>query len=338
MKAIVFRDRVKVYIKAGDGGDGCMSFRREKFIPKGGPDGGDGGKGGDVILVADVTLDNLVDLYYRPHQVAERGAHGKGKDMHGRRGETCRVKVPCGTVVMDWESEDVLGELLEDGQEMVVAIGGKGGLGNPHFATSSYQAPRERTLGEPGEEVTLRLDLKTMADVGLVGYPNAGKSTFLSKISGANPKVAPYPFTTLHPIIGTVIYEDYRKIRVADIPGLIDGAHEGIGLGHDFLRHVERTNYLLFVLDMGGTDGRNPTDDFHNLQEELFLYKESLRDVPFMVLANKMDVPGADDNLAEFIEKTGIKPIEMMAEIDEGVSIVLDKLYDHFFDPSVPVK
>lgn len=338
MKAIVFRDRVKVYVKAGDGGDGCMSFRREKFIPKGGPDGGDGGRGGDVIFVADVTLDNLVDLYYRPHQKGERGVHGKGKDMHGRRGETKYVKVPCGTVVMDWDTHEVLGELLEDGQEFLVAKGGKGGLGNPHFATASYQAPRERTLGEPGEEVVLRLDLKTMADVGLVGYPNAGKSTFLGKISGAHPKVAPYPFTTLHPIIGTVVFEDYRKIRVADIPGLIDGAHEGIGLGHDFLRHVERTNFLLYVLDMGGTDGRDPVDDFHNLQEELHLYKEELKEAPFMVLANKMDVPGADDNLVEFIEKTGIKPIEMMAEIEEGVSTVLDRLYDHFFESSTPVE
>lgn len=337
MKAIVFRDRVKVYVKAGDGGDGCMSFRREKFVPKGGPDGGDGGNGGDVILVADVTLDNLVDLYYRPHQKAERGVHGKGKDMHGRRGETLRVKVPCGTVVYEWGTNELLGELLEDGEEMLVAKGGKGGLGNPHFATSTYQAPRERTLGEPGEEIVLRLDLKTMADVGLVGYPNAGKSTFLSQISGAHPKVAPYPFTTLHPIIGTVIFEDYRKIRVADIPGLIDGAHDGVGLGHDFLRHIERTNYLLYVLDMGGTDGRNPTEDFEHLREELHLYKDELKDAPFMVLANKMDVPGADDNLAEFIKKTGIKPLEMMAEIHEGVDVVLEKLYDHFFESSTPV-
>lgn len=336
MKAIVFRDRVKVYVKAGDGGDGCLSFRREKFIPNGGPDGGDGGRGGDVIFVASIGIDSLVDLYYRPHQKGERGVHGKGKTMHGRRGATKYVSVPCGTVIMNWDTNEKIGELLEDGQEMLIASGGKGGLGNPHFATSTYQAPRERTLGEEGEEITLRLDLKTMADVGLVGYPNAGKSTFLTQISGAHPKVASYQFTTLHPIIGTVIFEDYRKMRVADIPGLIDGAHDGTGLGHDFLRHIERTGFLLYILDMGGTDGRNPTEDFEHLKEELYLYKEELKDRPFMVLANKMDVPEAEGYLAEFIEKTGIKPLEMMAEIKEGVSAVLDKLYDHFFEPSSP--
>lgn len=319
MKTPVFKDRVKVYLKAGDGGDGCNSFRREKFVPFGGPSGGDGGNGGSIYFVADEQCDSLLDLYFRPHQKAETGVKGMGKDCHGRNGKDLMVKVPRGTIVMDEVSGKLIGEVLKDGEKLRVAKGGRGGLGNKHFKTSSNQAPTETTPGTPGEQLTVWLELKTIAQVGLVGYPNAGKSTLLSKLTHAHPKIGAYPFTTLNPVIGTLVYEDYTKIRMADIPGLIDGAHEGAGLGHHFLRHIERTLFLIFVLDMGAEDGSEPWEVYASLKDELKSYNEELADRPYIVVANKMDVPGSSEKLAEFIQHTGETPFEICAEIGEGI-------------------
>jgi len=336
MRPTVFRDRVKVYVRAGDGGKGAVCFRREKHVPRGGPSGGDGGDGGSVIFRADSNVDSLIDLYFSPHLKAEHGVSGSRQRCHGRRGKLLRMPVPCGTVVYDFESGDLIGELVEAGEELVVARGGTGGLGNCHFATPTNQAPMESTPGTPGEEKTLRLELKSVADIGLVGFPNAGKSTFLTDISGAHPKVAAYPFTTLNPIIGTVLFEDYHKLRVADIPGLIDGAHDGVGLGFEFLRHIERTRFLLFVIDMAGVDGREPWEDFRHLRRELELYNAELLQRPYMVLANKMDLPEALEKLPQFIHETGEKPLPVSAREKEGLGEVLDQIHDRFFDGTVP--
>ena len=319
-KTAVFKDKVKLYVFAGHGGDGCSSFRREKFVPKGGPDGGDGGHGGHVFIQADKDTDSLLPLYFRPHQKAEHGVRGKGKKMHGKRGADLIVKVPCGTEVYAFDSEKFLGEVIEDGENLRIAKGGKGGLGNVHFMTSSYQAPREFTPGGKGEEKTLRLIMKLVANAALVGFPNAGKSTLLSRISHAHPKIASYPFTTLNPIIGTVKFEeDYSSIRVADIPGLIEGAHTGIGLGHEFLRHIERTQLLIFVIDLAGTDGRDPADDYIKLREELQAYRPDLNQRPFVVVANKMDALESEDQYDDFVQKTGTTPFKMSAQHGEGL-------------------
>ncbi len=332
MKPIPFQDRVTLYASAGAGGDGCASFRREKYVPRGGPDGGDGGHGGHVILVGAAEVDSLLDLYYRPHQRAEHGVRGKGKKCHGRRGRDCRVHVPRGTVVWDAEANTCLGEVLEDGQELLVARGGRGGQGNCHFVTPEQRAPQQATPGQPGEQKVLRLELKVVADVGLVGYPNAGKSTLLSRISAAHPRIASYPFTTLQPVLGTMIFQPVGEhLRVADIPGLIDGAHAGVGLGHDFLRHIERTSYLLFVLDMAGTDGRDPADDYEHLREELRQYNPELLERPSAVLANKMDLPEAELFLEEFNRRHGFTPLPLSAGQDRGLEDVRSLLYDAFF-------
>lgn len=334
MKHVVFKDRVKLYVRAGNGGNGCVSFRREKCIPKGGPDGGDGGHGGSVILVCDPNEDSLLPLYYQPHQRAKNAQHGLGSDCHGRNGETLYVKVPCGTVVRDAVTNDFVGELLEPEEELVIAQGGKGGLGNVRYKSSTNQAPRQFTEGTKGEERTYWLELKLVADVGLVGYPNAGKSTLLSQLTGAHPKIAPYPFTTINPIIGTLVYENYNKIRMADIPGLIDGAHDGVGLGHDFLRHIERSRFLLFVIDMAGVDQRNPVDDFLHLRKELRLHREELTCTPYLVLANKMDAPASTEFLKEFEAKTGETVFEISAKDGTGLEPIRDYLYKHFFESS----
>lgn len=332
MKAILFRDQVKLNVIAGDGGDGGSYFRREKFVPYGGPSGGDGGDGGSVILKGTVQIDSLTDLYDHPIQRAEHGEKGGTNQCTGARGKNLVVPVPRGTVVrLDHKEGPVIGEVLEDGQELLVAKGGKGGLGNIHFKTPSNQAPREFTPGTEGENKILWLELKLIADVGLVGYPNAGKSTLLSRLTHAHPKTAPYPFTTRNPLIGTLEYPDFRRARVADIPGLIDGAHEGIGLGHEFLRHIERTRALLFVLDMGGTDGRDPLSDFRSLQTELRLYNPELGKRPFRVVANKMDAPGADEALAEFRDETGLDPFPAIAELGEGVDEIKTALHEIIF-------
>lgn len=331
MKHIVFKDRVKLYVSAGNGGNGCVSFRREKYVPKGGPDGGDGGHGGSVILRCDVNEDSLLPLYYQPHQRAKNAQHGMGSQCHGRNSDDCIVCVAPGTVVSDAETGLFLGELTAHGEELVVARGGRGGLGNIHYKSSTNQAPRQFTEGTAGEQKVLWLELKLMADVGLVGYPNAGKSTLLSQLTHAHPKVAPYPFTTINPILGTMEFEDFSRIKVADIPGLIDGAHEGVGLGHQFLRHIERARFILFVIDMAGTEDRNPTEDFLHLREELRLHLESLSCTPYLILANKMDEPAAEGNLREFRERTGETVLEISAELGEGIGAVRDYLYRHFF-------
>ncbi|AKJ63513.1 GTPase ObgE [Kiritimatiella glycovorans] len=326
----MFKDRVVLYARAGDGGDGAASFRREKFVPRGGPDGGDGGNGGNVVLEADPQVDSLVDLYFRPHARAQHGGRGRGKKMHGKDGAECRLRVPCGTVIRDGESGEVEGELVEAGDERVVARGGRGGLGNCHFTSSTNRAPRRFTPGGPGDERRLTIELKIVAHAGLVGYPNAGKSTLLSRISAAKPKVAGYPFTTLNPIIGTVKFDDYTSVRVADIPGLIDGAHEGVGLGFDFLRHIERTEVLLFVLDMAGSEGRDPVEDYQRLRGELRCYREDLDERPRLILANKMDLPEADDNLKRFRAGTDESVLPLSAAAGEGLDAVRSWLAGHF--------
>jgi GTPase len=332
MKHVVFKDRVKLYIRAGNGGNGCVSFRREKFIPRGGPDGGDGGHGGSVVLRCDDNEDSLLPLYYQPHQRARHAQQGMGSNCHGRNSDDCIVKVAPGTVITDAETDEFLGELLEPGEELMVAKGGKGGIGNVRFKSSTNQAPREFTEGTLGEEKVLWLELKLKADVGLVGYPNAGKSTLLSRLTHAHPKIAPYPFTTINPIIGTMEYPNFSRLRIADIPGLIEGAHEGVGLGHQFLRHIERSRFILFVLDMAGTDERNPTDDFLHLKDELRLHMEELSCTPYLVVANKMDSPDAEKNLKEFKERTTEMIYEISAELGEGLEPVKEHLYKHFFE------
>jgi len=327
-KLSTFRDRVKITAYAGDGGNGLSSFRREKFVPFGGPDGGDGGRGGHVLIRADVNVDSLQPLYFKPLQRAGHGGRGGKQRCHGKNGEDLIVVVPCGTEVFNFSTGDQIGEVVADGEELAVAKGGKGGIGNCHFASSTNQAPTDFTEGEPGEENVLRLELKLVADVGLVGYPNAGKSTLLRALTAAHPKVASYPFTTLHPMIGTLIFEDYSQIKIADIPGLIDGAAKGVGLGHDFLRHIERTNLLVFVIDMAGSDGRHPADDFENLRHELKTYNENLVSRRYMVVANKMDAPDSTHLLKEFRDRTGEAPMEMAAEIGEGLDPLKQALED----------
>lgn len=390
----MFIDQVKVYAKAGHGGKGAVAFHREAFVPKGGPSGGNGGRGGDVILEANHDLNNLIGQYYTPRLIAQSGEGGMGKGMDGHAGKDLIIKVPCGTLV--WKLEDTTpapelrerksddeedddeeegedasgrpilkvgsaarpvirhagterameidleddddksagegddaeseaqGELVADltdhGQRFVLCKGGRGGLGNRNFATARRQTPRFAQPGEPGQEGHYRFELRLIADVGLVGYPNAGKSTLLTAISHARPKIAPYPFTTLHPQIGIVEYADWKRLVVCDVPGLIEGAHKNVGLGHHFLRHIKRCKILVILLDMAGTDNREPWDDYKSLIEELGLYDETLLQKPRFVVANKMDEPAAEANLKKFkrkVPKTPVLPIA--AAFDEGV-------------------
>lgn len=332
MKHVVFKDRVKLYARAGNGGNGSVSFRREKGIPKGGPDGGDGGHGGSVILRCDVNEDSLLPIYYQPHVKARHAEGGSGQNKHGANSADCIVKVAPGTVVTEDGTGEFVGELTKDGEELVICKGGFGGLGNSRFKSSTNQTPRQFTEGTEGDDKVFWLELKLMADVGLVGYPNAGKSTLLSRLTNAHPKIAPYPFTTINPIVGTMEYENFSRLKFADIPGLIDGAHEGVGLGHQFLRHIERSRFIIFVLDMAGTDDRNPTDDFMHLKEELRLHLDDLQYTPYLVVANKMDTPGADENLKEFKARTDENILEISAELGEGLEPVKNYLYKHFFE------
>lgn len=388
----MFIDEIKVYARAGHGGKGAVAFHREAYIPKGGPSGGNGGRGGSVILQADHDLNNLIGQYYIPRLIAQPGEAGMGKGMDGHAGKDLIVKVPVGTLV--WKLEDpnkleaveeaeaeedssdeedadedappakaafkiatgarpvlrqsggeraleippeadektvkkdaqkgeLLADLTEHGQQFVLCKGGRGGLGNRNFATARHQTPRFAQPGEPGDEGNFLLELRIMADVGLVGYPNAGKSTLLTAISKARPKVAPYPFTTLHPQIGIVEYaEDWHRLTVCDIPGLIEGAHQNVGLGHEFLRHIKRCKILVLLLDMAGTDGRNPWDDHKQLLTELELYDPTLVEKPIYVVANKMDEPTAEENLKKFkrrIKKVRVLPIA--AAFDEGIDL-----------------
>ena len=328
MKGVTFIDRVRAQVFAGNGGDGCSSFRREKFIPLGGPDGGDGGHGGSVFLRGSHDAGSLLDLYYQPLRRAPHGGNGRNKQCTGRTAEDVYVDVPCGTVVHDFDTGELIGEVLEKGDVLLVAQGGRGGVGNMKFTSSTNRAPRDFTPGTPGETRRLLVELKTVADVCLVGYPNAGKSTLLGAISRARPKIAAYPFTTLHPIIGTIDFGDFSKLLMADIPGLIDGAHKGVGLGHDFLRHIERTKFLLFVIDMAGVDGRNPVEDYRSLKKELKLYSKELAQRPFLVVANKMDLPEAAAHLKAFVRRTKVRPVQMSAAAGTGVEELKQALRD----------
>ena len=374
----MFVDKVKIRVKAGDGGNGCVSFRREKYVDRGGPDGGDGGKGGDIVVVADKNITDLTDYYYQRRLVAKHGVHGRGKNCFGRSAKNIIAKVPIGTQVFrltapvkqrapsnyhpaaateefdptagvgmpftpgrakqlveatrgslaevvgrpesaqggadETESpaeasgpttmdRELIADLVEDGQQFVLAKGGRGGRGNAAFKSSIHQAPREFEYGEAGEQLDVEMELKTLADAGLIGFPNAGKSTLISKITNAHPKIAPYPFTTLTPNVGILNYGDFERIRIADIPGLIEGAHRGKGLGHDFLRHIERCQLLVVLLDMAGVDGRKPQDDYQQLLDELKMYNPEILKKKQLVVANKMDLPDAKKNLAAFKRK-----------------------------------
>ncbi len=295
-----FVDQAKIYVKAGNGGAGCISFRREKYVPKGGPDGGDGGDGGDVILVADPQIHTLYDFHHQVHFRAENGKPGMGKKMKGRDGEDLILKVPVGTIVKDAETGEILGDLTTPGQTLVVARGGKGGRGNAHFATPTRQAPRIAEPGKPGEERWLILELKLIADVGLVGLPNAGKSTLLSRISAAKPKIADYPFTTLEPNLGVVKLFDGNTFIVADIPGLIEGAHKGIGLGHEFLKHIERTRILLYVLDIFRE--KEVIKDYQTLKKELELFNPKLLEKEYFIALNKIDLMPDPEKIKSIVE------------------------------------
>lgn len=314
----MFVDKATITVRGGKGGKGCCSFRREKFIPRGGPDGGDGGNGGNVILRSSHDQQSLVDLTFNRHYAAPNGINGKGKTLHGRKGEDITLTVPVGTVISDKVSGELIVDLAEAGQEFVIARGGRGGRGNTRFATNFNRAPRESEPGEEGEDKTIFLELKTIADVGLVGYPNAGKSTLLRAVSAARPKVAPYPFTTLNPVVGIIEYPDFFRLTVADIPGLIEGAHANVGLGHAFLKHIERTHLLAFVLDMAGVDGRLPWEDFRHLQKELELYMKGLSKRPAIIVANKMDLEQSAANLAILRE-------ELSSELFEIVPVAAER-------------
>ncbi len=394
----MFIDEVKVYARAGHGGRGCVAFHREAFIPKGGPSGGNGGRGGDVILEADHDLNNLIHQFYTPRLLAQNGEHGMGRGMDGHAGKDIIVKVPCGTLVWrlkdpeaspastppasdaaDEEAEvasdeapllvssgserpvirhsggisameidlaneetepeaptprraedaELVVDMTTHGQRFVLCKGGRGGLGNRNFATARRQTPRFAQPGEPGNEGSFLFELRLMADAGLVGYPNAGKSTLLTAISAARPKVAPYPFTTLKPQVGIVKYTDFHRITVCDVPGLIEGAHRNAGLGHAFLRHIQRCKIIVFLLDMAGTDNREPWDDYRKLLVELELYDPALLERPRMVVANKMDEPQAAENLKKFkrrVPKTRV--LQMAAAFDEGIEAFKDALRD----------
>lgn len=362
----MFVDHIKVQAKAGAGGRGCVSFRREKFVPKGGPDGGDGGRGGDIILHVDDNVDSLAAFYYEPILKARHGQHGLGKNMYGRAAKPVIVKVPPGTLVyrmptvrppaltpaeraesnamfIDFEKKpkeaavttpvspvvggeserELIADLTTPGEEFLLCRGGQGGKGNVHFKSSRNRVPTQYTDGEEGEEGYFYFELRKIADAGFVGYPNAGKSTLLGKISAAHPKVASYPFTTLHPMVGIVEFPGFQRASVADIPGLIEGAHRNVGLGHDFLRHIIRCKLLIFVVDIAGSEGRSPIDDLAKLREELKLYDATLADRPWIVVANKIDLPDAEENLKQF--KRRFRKVEVIpVSAEQGIGI--DKL------------
>ncbi len=326
----MFSDRARVFIKGGDGGDGAVTFHREKYVAAGGPDGGDGGRGGSVIFVADKNVNTLIDFRYRRKFKAENGGPGRDANRYGKNGEDLRVPVPVGTIVRDEESGLVICDLKEEGEEFVVAKGGIGGWGNKRFATATRQVPRFAKPGNPGDERYVTLELKLIADVGLLGFPNVGKSTFLSIVSDARPKIANYHFTTLEPNLGVVNMGDGSFV-VADIPGIIEGAHEGVGLGHEFLRHVERTKLLLHVVDVSGIEGRDPIEDFDTINRELALHSEKLAKKRQIVLANKCDIPGFDENFEIFkqeMESRGLKVFKISAATKRGIDEVLKYTYE----------
>lgn len=300
---IMFVDQVKIYVKAGNGGDGMVAFRREKFVPNGGPAGGDGGKGADVVFVVDEGLRTLVDFRFKRIFKAEHGEHGMSKSMHGRGAEDLVVKVPQGTIVKDIDTGEIIADLVAHGQRAVIAKAGRGGRGNKRFATPANPAPELSENGEPGQERNVQLELKVLADVGLVGFPSVGKSTLLSVVSAARPKIAAYHFTTIVPNLGMVDAGDGRSFIMADLPGLIEGASQGVGLGHQFLRHIERTRVIVHVIDMSGSEGRVPYEDYMAINNELEQYNLRLMERPQIIVANKMDMPDAEENLNEFKTK-----------------------------------
>ncbi len=325
----MFVDEAKVKTIGGRGGDGCASFRREKFQPRGGPDGGNGGDGGNVIFRASHDEQSLLRLHYEPLHRGGKGEKGGGKNQHGAKGADVVVPVPQGTVIRTVETQEIVADLKSSGDEFVAARGGEGGWGNKHFATSTRQAPREAEPGSAGEENEYFFELKTIADVGLVGYPNAGKSSLLSAVSHAHPKTAAYPFTSLQPTVGIIEFDDFSRLSMADIPGLIEGAHENVGLGDAFLRHIERASVLVYVLDVAGSDNRNPWDDYFSLQRELEWYKDGLSSRPSMVVANKMDLPGAEKNYKVLAERIGdIRPFPMSVLKESNISKFLGKVRD----------
>ena len=325
----MFYDYTKINVKAGDGGNGCSAFRREKFVPFGGPAGGDGGKGGDIILKADPGLRTLIDFRYQTHYKAKRGEHGEGSSMHGRSADDQILRVPVGTIVKDADSGRVVADLIEPGQEVIVAKGGRGGRGNKHFKSGKNTAPTLAENGDLGENKWLILELKLLADVGLVGFPNVGKSTLVSMVSAAKPKIADYHFTTLSPNLGLVKVTDGESFVMADIPGLIEGAAEGAGLGHRFLRHTERTKVLIHVLDIAGSEGRDPFEDFQVINRELEKYSPKLIQRPMIIAANKMDITGAEELLEDFkakIPEYEIFPIS--AVTGDGVKKLVYRAYE----------
>jgi GTP-binding protein len=361
----MFIDHLRIYAKAGDGGNGCASFRREKFVPKGGPDGGDGGRGGDVILRVSSQVDTLKAFFFKPNLKAEPGVHGQSRKKTGKSGRNLVMSVPPGTIVyactapkgpdaepeniedgmmmfydldaqasdvlhpgrLDDERTEVIADLTEDGAEFVLCHGGKGGKGNVHFKTATHRSPLECTPGDEGDEGYFYLELRRIADAGLVGFPNAGKSTLLSKISAAKPKIASYPFTTLTPMVGVVEFDGFRRATVADMPGLIEGASSNIGLGHDFLRHIWRCSLLIFVVDIAGSEGRDPVVDIETLRTEIKLYDEDLSNRPWIIVANKMDLPGAEENLAILRDRfPKIELIPISAELGDGLDAFRERL------------
>lgn len=336
----MFIDRVKIRVKAGDGGNGVTAFRREKFVPRGGPSGGDGGKGGNVWMESDFGLNTLLHLRFNPEHKAERGRHGEGSNRHGKEGSDTTIKVPVGTQVFDASSGDLLFDFTEPGQRFLAAKGGKGGWGNAHFATPTRRAPKFHYTGRPGQEKELQLELKLIADVGLVGFPNAGKSTLISVISSAKPKIADYPFTTLEPNLGVVDIGDFRTIVVADIPGLIEGASEGAGLGDRFLRHVERTKLILHLVDVSSLSGREPGDDYEVINRELANYSAELAERPQIVVATKMDAldePDRLESLRQKAEADGREFFAISSVANQGVKELVSRVATLVLEMKEPI-
>ena len=326
----MFFDETKVFLKAGNGGDGCMSFLRQKYMPKGGPNGGNGGKGGDLIVQADENVADLRNYHFKKHWKAKNGEPGRGSDQNGRGGDPCILKVPMGTEIREMESGELICELLDHEQEVLLLEGGKGGRGNATFKSSINQTPRQFTEGKMGMEGEYKFTLKTIADIGLVGFPNAGKSTLLNVMSNATPKIDSYPFTTLVPTVGVIDYpDDFNTLTMADVPGLIEGAAENRGLGHRFLRHIERCKLILFLLDLGATDGRNPCDDFEHLRKELVEYEPALGEKPFIVVGNKIDEENADQYVKEFEKRFPQTQLySISALLDDGISELKKRLLE----------
>ena len=332
----MFIDEARILVKAGDGGNGCLAFRREKFVPRGGPSGGDGGRGGDVVLVSTVHQNTLLQFRFNPEHKAERGRHGEGSQRTGAEGRSLDVQVPVGTVVYDESTGERLYDFTQPGERFTVARGGKGGKGNARFATSTHQAPKEHEPGFPGEEKRLRLELKLLADVGLVGFPNAGKSTLISRISAARPKIADYPFTTLEPNLGVVQFADFRSFVVADIPGLIEGAHLGHGLGVQFLRHIERTRLLAHLVDVSDASGRDPVEDFETVMQELASFSDDLVKKPMILVATKMDAAQDAERVArlrKLAAERGLPCFEISSVTGQGIDALKFAMAERVLPP-----